>query len=114
MSFGSREVPTVRESTSATEDLHCSPVFLRLVLIVVLAVASATGRGGPADVVTADSIGALVQFGDGEPMDALRVEPAGLPVSARDVIPLVLHGTEVEHPSPEPARLFRPPWALFA
>ncbi len=111
---GSREVPTVRESTSAPEDLHCSPVFVRLVLLIVLAVATATGRGGPADVVTADSIGALAEVADGEPMDALGVELVQVTVPSFQLIPLVLHGTEVEHPSPEAARVFRPPRASFA
>jgi hypothetical protein len=85
-------------------------VFVRIVLLIVLAVASVTGRGGPTDVVSADSI---AQVADGDPMDALRVEVARVPVPTFHVIPLVLHGTEVEHPSPEPARVFRPPRASF-
>lgn len=112
MSFGSREVPTGRVSTSAPNALHCWAVFLRLVLLLVFAVAIATGAGGPADVLAVDSIGAVATIADGEP-DALGVEPTRVPVTTYHVIPLVLHGTEVEHPSPEMARVFRPPRASF-
>ena len=64
-------------------------------------------------MVSADSIGAVAEVADGEPMDALGVDVARVPVPTYHVIPLELHGTEVEHPSPEPARVFRPPRASF-
>ncbi len=88
-------------------------MFARLVLILVLAVAAVTGRGGSAGVVAVDAIGAVAEVGDGEPMDGLGVELARFPVPTLHVIPLVLQGTEVEHASPEPARVFRPPRASF-
>jgi hypothetical protein len=46
-------------------------------------------------------------------MEALGVELLGAPVPTFHVIPLELHGTEVEHPSPAPARVFRPPRTSF-
>ncbi len=85
-------------------------MIVRIVLLLVLAVATVTGRGGPTDVLSADSVGAVAEV---EPMDALRVELVRVPVPMFHVIPLVLRGTEVEHPSPEPARVFRPPRASF-
>jgi hypothetical protein len=88
-------------------------VFVRIVLLIVLAVATVTGRGGPADVFTADSIGAVAEVADGEPMDALRVDVAHVPMPTLHVIPLALQCTEVEYPSREPARVFRPPRASF-
>lgn len=88
-------------------------MFARLVLLIVLAVAVVTGRGGPADALSLDSTGAVAEVADGEPLDALGVEIARVPVPTFHVIPLVLHGTEVEHPSPESARVFRPPRASF-
>ena len=93
--------------------LHCCAVIVRLVLLVVLAVAVVTGAGGPADVLSADSIGVVAEVADGEPMDALTVHPARVPVPMFHLTPLVLHGTEVECPSPEMARVFRPPRASF-
>ena len=88
-------------------------MVVRLVLLIVLAGAIVTGRGGPADVLAADSISAVAEVADGEPMDALGVEVARVPVPTCHVIPVVLHGTEAEYPSPEPARVFRPPRASF-
>jgi hypothetical protein len=88
-------------------------VFVRLVLLIVFAVANVTGRGGPADVFPADSIGAVAEIADGEPMEVLSIDVARAPIPTFHVIPLVLQGTEEEHPSPEPARVFRPPRASF-
>jgi hypothetical protein len=88
-------------------------VFARLVLILVLAVAAVTGRGGSVGVVSVDAIGVVAEVGDGEPMEGMRVDPARVPVPTRHVSPLVLQGTEVGHASPEPARVFRPPRASF-
>jgi hypothetical protein len=88
-------------------------VILRLVVLVVLAVALVTGGGGPANTLSPDSIGIVAEVADGEPMEALGVEPTRVPVPSFHVVPLVLHGTEVEHPSPEMARVFRPPRASF-
>ena len=84
-------------------------MIVRIVLLIVLAVATATGRGGPSDVLSADLIAEV----EGEPLDALCVELVRVPAPTFQVIPLVLHGTEVEHPSPELARVFRPPRASF-
>lgn len=64
-------------------------------------------------MLSADSIGAVAEVADGEPMDALDVEVARVSVPTFHVIPVVLHGTEEEHPSPAPARVFRPPRASF-
>lgn len=88
-------------------------MFVRLVLLIVLAVALAAGAGGPADVQTHDTIGAALQIADGEPMDVETPVPARGPVPLVYVTPPVLTGTEVAHPSPEMARVFRPPRASF-
>lgn len=83
-------------------------------LLVVLAVTVVTGRGGPAETGTPDSIVAMMDA-DGEEMDALGVELVAvlLPLTYH-LIPPVLHGTEAEHASPELARVFRPPRGSFA
>jgi len=89
-------------------------VFVRLVLLIVLAVAVVTGAGGSADIQMNDSLGAVVAFADGEPMDAQDPAPAWIPDPIFFETPLVLSGTEVAHPSPEMARVFRPPRGSFA
>jgi len=111
MSFGSREVPTARVSTSAWHALHCWPVFVRLILLLVFAVAIATGGGGPADAMTADSMGVVAEVADGEPAEV--APPARFDVPIFYVTPVVRHGTEVLHSSPELARVFRPPRLSF-
>jgi len=87
-------------------------VFVRLVLLIVLAVAVVTGAGGSADVQVHDTFGAVAAIADGE-MDAQDAALAWIPGPMFFVTPLVLSGTEVAHPSPEMARVFRPPRASF-
>ncbi len=87
-------------------------MFVRLVLLIAFAVAIVTGAGGPADVLTPDSVGAMVETADGDPVVAQDQAPR-IPMPTFHVTPVVRAGTEVARPSPEMARVFRPPRASF-
>lgn len=88
--------------------------LLALVVIVALGLTVVGGRGLGIEA-TADDAAAQV-----EPADLLEGEAAlladGLDLFSPapcGLIPPVLHGTEEEHPSPEAARVFRPPRVSF-
>jgi hypothetical protein len=82
-------------------------VILRFVLLVVLAVAMVTGRVAATDI-SADASAELTEPGA---EDAVLAQPIVLDARIASPAPRLVHGTEVEHASPPPARVFRPPRA---
>ncbi len=85
-------------------------MLVRLLLLGTIALGVIGGRSLAAEV-TSDPVIELVELAGA---DAIVVDPIALPAAAVSRwIPPVLQGTEEEHPSPEPARVFRPPRASF-
>ena len=85
-------------------------MFLRLCLLVLLAVALATGRA-EAGAAPDDLQAELAELGV---EDAVLVRMVELEAPRVSPAPLLVHGTEVELASPPPGRVFRPPRAAFA
>jgi hypothetical protein len=84
-----------------------SDVLVRLLLLAVFALTSVSGRPGAGIDVVADDGIELVELAGEEAILGAAIE---LPSVARSaLIPRVRKGTEVTHPSPELARVFRPP-----
>lgn len=80
-------------------------MVVRICLLVLLAVAVATGCVAPADGPN-DRQAELVEIGVEE---AVVARTAELLRPVRTPVPLLERGTEVEYPSPSAARVFRPP-----
>ncbi len=85
-------------------------MLVRLLLLCMVALTVVGGRSMTADVTGDHSIELVEQANT----EAVLAAPLALtpPVVCRS-IPVVLHGTEEEYPSPELARVFRPPRVSF-
>lgn len=85
-------------------------VLIRLLLLFVIALAAIDGNRLAADVITDQQTEPVELTG----AEAVLVDPIELPPPLLSgLIPPVMHGTESDHPSPEPARVFRPPRPSF-
>ncbi len=85
-------------------------VLVRLLLLCMIALTVVSGGSIVTDIASDQPI-ELVEL---EGTEAILVHPVELPPQALSgSIPAVLQGTEEEHPSPELARVFRPPRVAF-
>lgn len=86
-------------------------MLARICLLVLLAVALATGRGTRVGEVPDDLVAELAELGA---EDAVLVRVVELAAPVASPAPALVHGTEVDHPSPPAGRVFRPPRGAFA
>ena len=84
------------------------PMLVRICLLVLLAMALVAGCTATADGVHLQA--EVVEIGAEE---ALVTRPSEPPAPVVSPVPALVRGTEVEHPSPVAARVFRPPRVAF-
>ena len=83
-------------------------MVVRICLLVLLAVAMATGCTSPGEV-TEDHQAELAELGD-----AVLVRAIDVPAPRVSLSPIFVRGNEVVPSMPFPGRLFRPPRVAFA
>jgi hypothetical protein len=87
-------------------------MIVRICLLVLLAVAVATGCATPGDLgdVTSDRQAQLAELGVEDAVIARVIE---VPRPLASMLPALVRGTELEPPAPLAGRVFRPPRLAF-